>query len=382
MPAGPTINIPNGPTAQARSLSTAAPSAAQQAHSYAHPTARTQQQQQQQGASGFRLQSLLKLREVRSHDTRSNLIHYLANMVASTNPELLTLPDQFSFLNKLQQYKTREILDQVLEHQKTLNKMRMFQQRLANRVEAIYKALKTPSGTIHGTRCRSGSRAKKRPLLNGQGVPVASIITTPTTRPVPTISTPTTGENEEGDGNVGGGSETEAVSIVDDTVQRREELATTRKVILKLDKWLEDAQRRYEDLVDLVSAFDISWKATAMYFGEKTAADVASCLPARKGAAVTFSAQHMGLKIQNGPRKPAEEIFAVIHEFFRNLKEAHQFNEEAAARARRAATPMKRFSSSSSRPLSSSSTNRPLSTTSIHSIQSLHSISRGTGARP
>ncbi|KAF9363987.1 hypothetical protein BGX34_002835 [Mortierella sp. NVP85] len=339
---------------------TTTPSSAQQAAAHPHQV-RAPQPPQQPGAAGFRLLSLSKLRDVRSHDNKLNLMHYLANMVATTNPELLKLPEQFAFLAKLEQSKTKDILEMVLDHQRTIDKMRKFQQRLERRIEVIVKALKTPSGTVHGsTRRRSGSRSKKT-----TGTMMATIAAA-------------AADQEDGEVSMGG-SETEAVSVFHDTIQLREELATAKKVVAKLDKFLEEAQVRYNDLVDLVAVFDRSWKTMAIYFGEKTAADVAALLSPRKGTVTFAQQQHMAFKMQTGPRKPPEEIFGVIHKFFRDLKEAHLHNEEAQSRARRAVT-MKRFSSSSSRPLSSSSllSNRPLSTASTTSI----TTTRGAGTRP
>ncbi|KAF9945241.1 hypothetical protein BGZ65_010987, partial [Modicella reniformis] len=47
-------------------------------------------------------------------------------------------------LVKLEYYKTKEIMEQVPDPQKTIKKMQAFRQRLEGQVEAIIKALKTP----------------------------------------------------------------------------------------------------------------------------------------------------------------------------------------------------------------------------------------------
>ncbi|KAK3842365.1 MAG: hypothetical protein J3R72DRAFT_443535 [Linnemannia gamsii] len=262
---------------------------------------------QQQGAAGFRLNSLLKLRDVRSLDNKSNLMHYLANMVANTNPELLTLPDQFAFLAKLEQYRTKDILDQVVEHQKAIRKMKAFREKLERRVVAVEESV------------------AKLMLLTMKG-----------------------------------GKEGTKEEEVEEKERRREqieeqekEIQNGRQVLVKLDKFLKDAQSRFDDIVDQVELLDQSWRATAIYFGEKSTEDVGDLPPTFSNTTTTpsplsFSSathhqqqqqlrqrQQMVNRMLTGPRKPPEEMFAVLHEFFRHFREAHLQNEDQRIRERR-----------------------------------------------
>ncbi|KAF9327002.1 hypothetical protein BGZ91_001673 [Linnemannia elongata] len=288
-------------------------------------------QPQQQGAAGFRLNSLLKLRDVRSLDNKSNLMHYLANMVANTNPELLTLPDQFAFLSKLEQYRTKETLDQVVEHQKTIRKLRAFKEKLERKVvameEAAFKML--------------------------------------------TLKSIAASKDHGQEGDVDGESAEEHERTRKEQAEEQEkEIKNGRQVLAKLDKFLKDAQSRFDDLVDQIEHLDHSWRATAIYFGEKSAEDVDA--PAFPSTAANSTYQQQQLQQQQmvnrmltGPRKPPEEIFAVLHEFFRHFREAHLQNEDQLIKQRRQAASFARRSKNSS--ASSSSTSSTTTTTSSSS---------------
>ncbi|KAI7831619.1 hypothetical protein BC939DRAFT_435776 [Gamsiella multidivaricata] len=322
------------------------------------PSANAQPNPTQQGAAGFRLQSLLKLRDVRSADNKSNLIHYLANMVAKTNPELLSLPEEFAFLSKLEQHRTKEILDQVLDHQKAIKKLRDFRRRLAGKVETLTKAI------------QEAAKISKKQENSIEG-------------------------DEDGDQKKTQGPP------VDADVAQKEELETARQVLIKLDKFLSKAQTRFEDLVDLVETLDYSWKSTAIYFGEKTAADMAGMpsVPSYSTASGPSTStrtrvnnfgpsssqrqqqQQMVNKMQTGPRKPPEEIFAVIHEFLRYFREAHLQNEDAQTRANRQAAAAAAAALRSSASSSASSASRRSSASGGKSLSSTLSL-RGAHARP
>jgi hypothetical protein len=289
---------------------------------------------QQQGAAGFRLNSLLKLRDVRSLDNKSNLMHYLANMVANNNPELLNLPEQFAFLSKLEQYRTKEILDQVVDHQKAIRKLRAFKEKLERRVEAMEEA------------------ASKL-------VSLKSIVTTGLDG----------GSDVEEGGEEERNAEEERVRK-EQAEEQEQEIQNGRQVLGKLEKFLTDAQSRFDDLVDQVELLDRSWRATAIYFGEKSAEDIDN--PFTSSAATSNitqplqqlhqQQQQMVNRMLTGPRKPPEEIFAVLHEFFRHFREAHLQNEDQVIKQRRQAASYARRSKNSSTS-STSTTSTATSTT-------------------
>ncbi|KAF9944853.1 hypothetical protein BGZ70_004273 [Mortierella alpina] len=244
-------------------------------------------------------------------------MHYLANMVANNNPELLNLPDTFLFLSKLEQFRTREILDQVLDHQKTIRKLEQFKQRLEKKLEARLKALKDL-------------------LLSKADLPAAI-----------------------------GFIEREEDALED------EEVSNAKLVIGRLDKFVKDAQSRFEDLVDLVENLDQSWKSTAIYFGEKSATDHAHTAEDSQASTLEGQQQQPQQQVVNrmlvGPRKPPEEIFAVIHEFLRHFREAHLQNEDKRIREKRQAATVAKRGSTSSMPTPSS--RRP-SSSSVFSLNS------------
>ncbi|KAG9067256.1 hypothetical protein KI688_012038 [Linnemannia hyalina] len=289
---------------------------------------------QQQGAAGFRLNSLLKLRDVRSLDNKSNLMHYLANMVTNTNPELLTLPDQFAFLSKLEQYRTKEILDQVVEHQKVIRKLKTFREKLERKVvameEAAFKMLTLKSVTANSD------------------------------------------DGQEGDDS-GKSAEEQERTRKEQAEEHEKEIKNGRQVLEKLDKFLKDAQSRFDDLVDQVELFDHSWRATAIYFGEKSAEDVDISPFPSTATDSTYQQQkqqqqqqqqlQMVNRMLTGPRKPPEEIFAVLHEFFRHFREAHLQNEDQLIKKRRQAASFARRSKNSSTSSTSTATTTSLSTT-------------------
>ncbi|KAF9134998.1 hypothetical protein BGW39_005090 [Mortierella sp. 14UC] len=313
-----------------------------------------QQHQQQQGAAGFRLSSLLKLRDVRSLDNKSNLMHYLANMVANTNPELLNLPEEFAFLGKLEQYRTKDILDQVVELQKAIRKLKSFRERLEKRVVGVEEVVKklVLLGKKGGTVIASG------PAASGAG-----------------------GEAD---------AESNATKAEEEKQRRKEqieeqekEIQNGRQVLEKLDKFLKDAQSRFDDLVDQVELFDHSWRATAIYFGEKSTEDVD--LPLTSSPTTTLTQrqqQHQQVvnRMLTGPRKPPEEIFAVLHEFFRHFREAHLQNEDHLIRERRQATSLaKRSISNLAKTNSAKGTAPSASSTSTSALGGLLA-SRGAAA--
>ncbi|KAF9336952.1 hypothetical protein BG006_006767 [Podila minutissima] len=260
-----------------------------------------------QGAAGFRLHSLLKLRDVRSMDNKSNLMHYLATMVANTNPEILSLPEQFGFLAKLEQYRTREILDQVLEHQKSIKKMAAFKDKIEKKMASLMEDMK---------------RVEK--------------------------------EHEGEDVEEGGASSS----------SENEDLRNGQQVLEKLGVFLQEAQKRFEDLVDLIELLDQSWKATAVYFGEKSAVETpveghgpsqSSSLESPPYPPMTAASSSSGQLVNrmiSGPCKPPEEIFSVIHEFLKHFREAHMQNEDNLIREKRQAAVAMRSASGtpSSRP--------------------------------
>ncbi|KAG0083993.1 hypothetical protein BGZ92_010292 [Podila epicladia] len=263
-----------------------------------------------QGAAGFRLHSLLKLRDVRSMDNKSNLMHYLATMVANTNPEILSLPEQFGFLAKLEQYRTREILDQVLEHQKSIKKMAAFKDTIEKKMVLLVEDLR---------------RVEK--------------------------------ENEGDDVEEGGANSS----------SENEDLRNGQQVLDKLSMFLQEAQKRFEGLVDLIELLDQSWKATAVYFGEKSAVEThdghgpspsssslesSSYTPMTVATSSSSSSGQLVNRMISGPCKPPEEIFSVIHEFLKHFREAHMQNEDNLIREKRQAAVTMRSASGtpSSRP--------------------------------
>ncbi|KAG0235630.1 hypothetical protein BGW41_000731 [Actinomortierella wolfii] len=340
------------------------------------------------GAAGFRLHSLLKLRDVRALDNKSNLMHYLAHMAAETNKDLLALPDQFRFLSKLEQYRTREILEQVVECERSIKLVRKFRERVSKAIDiatmantdAVGKG-RNEGGEIEDNACCST-------------LPVSDM---------PVISRGDCTAKESGS-----------------TATLPSFLSTSKLVIQRLDNFLIVAQKRYLQLLDAVELLDKSWNATAIYFGEKaplqantntssmndsnstsstqmapppvtpstplptsnsalspsssnpvdangTASDILHppfldqmilTVPATSESTAPVGGSHMSRspsmnssipnRAQLGTggsgvggnrskyqRKPPEEIFAVLNEFFHHFREAHLQNEDAEIRKRR-----------------------------------------------
>ncbi|KAG0226755.1 hypothetical protein BGW42_003445 [Actinomortierella wolfii] len=340
------------------------------------------------GAAGFRLHSLLKLRDVRALDNKSNLMHYLAHMAAETNKDLLALPDQFRFLSKLEQYRTREILEQVVECERSIKLVRKFRERVSKAIDiatmanmdAVGKG-RNEGGEIEDNACYSTLPASDMPVIS-RGDCTAK---------------------ESGS-----------------TATHPSFLSTSKLVIQRLDNFLSVAQKRYLQLLDAVELLDKSWNATAIYFGEKaplqantntssmndsnsasstqmapppvtpstplptsnsalspsssnpvdangTASDILHppfldqmilTVPATSESTAPAGGSHMSRspsmnssipnRAQMGTggsgvggnrskyqRKPPEEIFAVLNEFFHHFREAHLQNEDAEIRKRR-----------------------------------------------
>jgi len=243
-------------------------------------------------------------------------MHYLATMVANNNPELLNLPEQFGFLAKLEQYRTKEILDQVLEHQKAIQKLSDFRSKLETKLDTLKESM------------RAAKKASAEALEEGEDE-----------------------VEDEVDGD-----------MVDD--MESDEVMAARRVVGKLESFLEEAQTRYDRVVDLVATLDKSWRSTASYFGEKSVGDsLPSAGPSssrgiQNGDDATKEAranlqvqqQQMVSNMTSGPRKPPEEIFTVLHEFFRHFREAHLQNEDILIREKRQAAMAKRMAASSPSP--------------------------------
>ncbi|KAF9148900.1 hypothetical protein BG015_009329 [Linnemannia schmuckeri] len=329
---GSGIPPPPPPPGSASKLSQSTPFPARPLPPSIHPLAHTHShndlhqrfhrspaQLQQQGAAGFRLNSLLKLRDVRSLDNKSNLMHYLANMVANTNPELLNLPDQFAFLSKLEQYRTKEILDQVVDHQRAIRKLQAFREKLKRKIEAM-----------------EGAASKLLSLRS--------------------IASGDSGQEESEEGE---SMEKQENARKEQAEEQEMDIKNGRQVLVKLDKFLKDAQSRFDNLVDQVELLDHSWRATAIYFGEKSAEDID--VSSSSGATTTTTQQQQQLvsRMLTGPRKPPEEIFAVLHEFFRHFREAHLQNEDQLIKQRRqAASFAKRSNNTFSSSTATTSTTR------------------------
>ncbi|KAF9570915.1 hypothetical protein BGW38_008693, partial [Lunasporangiospora selenospora] len=357
-----------------------------------HLTPAYYQPHQPQGAAGFRLNSLLKLRDVRSLDTKSNLMNYLANMVAKTNPELLTLPADFANLTNLKHVKTKDVLDQILEHQKAMRRMRRFKEKLERNVEALIKVVKEEQKQEREEARRLRRRARiqmmERRMMKRKSASRTSILSTLEINPSAQEAASSTESEEEvreemasvhgsdvemgddededeldGDedldaeddederhgGDDAGDSEADA-----ELIASNEEIQNAKIVIEKVESFLDMAQHRFEELVDMVEVLDKSWKSTAIYFGEKTAEDVLAAAKEAEAAAnsrtrVSSSDGEqppkqtsppplpMVTRMLTGPRKPPEEIFEVIYDFMQHFREAHIQNEEISSRERRMA---------------------------------------------
>lgn len=243
-------------------------------------------------------------------------MHYLATMVANNNPELLNLPEQFEFLAKLEQYRTKEILDQVMEHQKAIQRLSDFRSKLEAKLEMLKESM------------RAAKKSSAKSLQE---------------------------DEDEADYEIDG-------NMIDDV--ESDEMMAASRVVGKLERFLEEAQTRYDNVVDLVATLDKSWRSTASYFGEKSVGDP---LPpsgpsirrgtqngddaAKEAAAnLQMQQQQMVSNMTAGPRKPPEEIFAVLHEFFRHFREAHLQNEDILIREKRQAAMAKRMAASSPTP--------------------------------
>ncbi|KAF9975192.1 hypothetical protein BGZ73_001221 [Actinomortierella ambigua] len=346
------------------------------------------------GAAGFRLHSLLKLRDVRALDNKSNLMHYLAHMAAETNRDLLLLPDHFRFLGKLEQYRTREILEQVVECERIVKLARKFRERVS-------KAF--------------GMAATSAIKVDGQGG----------------LGGAEESDYEEEEDNrrsltcfSEARNKSQGDSVLEDdgsTVS----FTPSRAVMLRLDSFLNEAQKRYLQLLDSVEMLDKSWNAVATYFGEKVPVQnsgghgvapppsvqpipppppppptpntplpspsfalstsgsdavnasgptidslhppfldqMISSTPAPSDSTAPTTGSNMsrspsfhtglshGAQGRSGntggggggsgahapkyQRKPPEEIFAVLNEFFRHFREAHLQNEDAEIRKKR-----------------------------------------------
>jgi hypothetical protein len=57
---------------------------------------------------GFRLETLLRLKDVKSKDGKSTLMHYIAHILSRQHPEVLELPLEFESLSQLQNLNLRE----------------------------------------------------------------------------------------------------------------------------------------------------------------------------------------------------------------------------------------------------------------------------------
>lgn len=235
-------------------------------------------------------------------------MHYLATMVANNNPELLNLPDQFAFLAKLEQYRTKEVLDQVLEHQKAIRKLTSFKDKIESKLEDMVKLMQAAKDT------------------------------------------PAESSDED---EIEGTKEAKEEERSSFSFEETDEMVTARSVLRKLERFLKEAQTRYDNLVDLVATLDKSWRSTAAYFGEKSVGDSVPSSPTTDNdggdaPAKQQQQQQMVAKLAAGPRKPPEEIFAVLHEFFRHFREAHLQNEDILIREKRQAAIAKRMAASSS----------------------------------
>ncbi|KAG0267900.1 hypothetical protein DFQ27_007977 [Actinomortierella ambigua] len=196
------------------------------------------------GAAGFRLHSLLKLRDVRALDNKSNLMHYLAHMASETNKDLLALPDQFRFLSKLEQYRTREILEQVVECERIIKLIRKFRERVNKSIVAVASA---------------GARLDSQ---GGYGFVDSDYeeeeVAAEGRRSMARFSDLRTRGHR--DSILGDCSSAAAMASF---------MSGGRVVLLRLDSFLNEAQRRYLQLLDAVEMLDKSWNAMATYFGEK-----------------------------------------------------------------------------------------------------------------
>ncbi len=77
-------------------------------------------------AVGFRLDSLPKLRDVKSRDGKTTLMQYLVSSVFTNQPELLNISERFAFLKQLRHIKTED-LDKSLKRLKvTFGRLRNY----------------------------------------------------------------------------------------------------------------------------------------------------------------------------------------------------------------------------------------------------------------
>lgn len=79
-----------------------------------------------QQAVGFRLESLAKLKDVKSRDGKSTLMHYLIKSLEQSIPELLDISSCYSFLKDVRHLRWDDISAQVKELTGTLNQLRLY----------------------------------------------------------------------------------------------------------------------------------------------------------------------------------------------------------------------------------------------------------------
>jgi hypothetical protein len=68
---------------------------------------------QNKKALGFKIEGLVKLRDVKSTDGKSNLLNYLVDMLKLKKPEILNLPNQFQDIKSVRQFDLRDLVSRL-----------------------------------------------------------------------------------------------------------------------------------------------------------------------------------------------------------------------------------------------------------------------------
>ena len=83
-------------------------------------------ERQSTAAIGFRVETLLKLKDVKSRDGKATLIHYLVEMLSQSSPAALGIVGAYPELKQARHWNSNELLAQKQEILTTLNKIKSY----------------------------------------------------------------------------------------------------------------------------------------------------------------------------------------------------------------------------------------------------------------
>jgi len=91
------------------------------------------------GAAGFRIQSLTRLKDVKSKDGKVTLMHFLIELIENQTPELLDLPEKYQELHELRHLNTNELTHQQRELRLNYDRLLNYKPKKCDRF-AVFKA--------------------------------------------------------------------------------------------------------------------------------------------------------------------------------------------------------------------------------------------------